>query len=211
MTITEKERRKLIGHIETSPVPSQRFQRSGVGASLLGMLAGLGALVLITATLAAGAILLDLRFDLTRADGTVRELSATGLVIAIVVTLLAAFVGGFVAGRTARYGGMAVGAGASLWLTLVLLSFTALTLGIGAVSDRFDGFGLADRLSRFDAPGLQVAGLIAAGGLFLLVVLMGLFGGRVGEDKVETSTRVVDISDLDSDEDETDLDAAQTM
>lgn len=161
------------------------------------MLAGLGMLVLMTATLAAGAILLNLEYDIIRLNADVEQLSWVGLTIAVVVLVVSTFVGGFVAGRTARYGGMLIGLGSSLWLTLVLALFTGMTLGLAELADTFNGFDLADRLSRFDSTALRLAAAIAAGGLFVLMLLAGLLGGRLGEPKVDTTT-VVDVRDLES-------------
>lgn len=198
MTITEAERQRLLGEAEQAKVSYPRFQRSGLVASLLGMLAGLGMLVLVSATLAAGAILLALEFDLTRPVDGVREMSLVGVGIAAVVLLVSTLTGGFVAGRTARYGGAAIGLGSSLWLALVLLLFTGLTLLIGTLSATFDGFGLVDRLALVATDNLATAAAITGGGLIILGLLGGLLGGRLGETKEQDSRMIVDIRDIEA-------------
>lgn len=190
MTIGEEKGQELGETPDRAIDSERRFQRSGVMASLFGMLAGLGMLVLLTAILTAGAILLELEFDLLSTGGDVQELSVIGLIIASVVVLISTFVGGFVAGRAARYGGMRVGLGSTLWLTLVLLIGTGVTLLLAEVSDAFEGFDLADRLSRFDTADLTIAGAIAAGGLFVLALLSGLIGGRLAATEKEAETLV---------------------
>jgi hypothetical protein len=197
MTITQEERERMInGSVEATPI-EPRFHRSGVVSSLMGMLAGLGMLVLVSAILTAGGILLDLEFDLVATDGNLQQLSAIAVAITAVVILASTLIGGFVAGRTARYGGMFVGLGASLWLILVLGIFAGLTLWVGDASNAFDGFNLADRLSGIDAADLTMVAALTGAGLFLLALLGGLSGGRFGQTEerppVET---VVDLRDV---------------
>lgn len=201
MTITKEERRRLTGEAQKGPVTYPQYPRSGVLASLLGMLAGLGTLVLLTAALGAGATFLNLEFDLISGEADVREMSVLGIVIAALVILAASFVGGFVAGRIARHGGIRTGLGSSLWLALVFAVFTGLTLLLGAVSDTFDGFNLADRLSRFDTSELILAAALTAGGLFVLALLGGLVGGRVGETKerdIQDMQTVIDLREAEA-------------
>ena len=209
MTISEEERWRLLGKGENDTSSLPKFQRSGLVASLLGMLAGLGMLVLVSATLGAGAILLGLQFDLTRIDGGIREMSVVGITVTAVVLLISTFVGGFVAGRTARYGGIRTGLGSSLWLMLVLAVFTGLTIVLGAVSGTFDGFGLADRFARFGTANLRMAAAITGSGLFVLVLLGGLVGGRLGETREEDTRRVVDIRDVEAASEETETESQE--
>lgn len=202
MTITEMERRRLIGESGGTASPYPRFQRSGVIASLMGMLAGLGMLVVLTAVLAAGAILLNLEFDFIDTAAEVREISVVGIVIAALVVLVSTFVGGFTAGRAARYGGIRLGLGSSLWLLIVFLLFAGLTLLLGVISDTFGGFDLADRLSLLDRPDLVVAATITAVGLIVLALLGGLVGGRVGETKdqdLRDMEAVIDLRPIEKD------------
>lgn len=198
MTITREERQRIVNGSEETADSQQTFQRSGVASSLMGMLAGLGMLVLLSALLGAGAILLDLEYGLISTNGDLQELSVIGLTITALVILAATLVGGYVAGRIARYGGMVVGLASTLWLTLVFAIFAGLALWIAAVSERFDGFDLAGEISAFATAELTTAAAIAGGGLFVLALLGGLLGGRFGqtEQKHETET-VVDLRDVD--------------
>lgn len=197
MTITQEERERMInGSMETTRI-QPRFHRSGVVSSIMGMLAGLGMMVLISAVLAAGGILLDLEFDLVAIGGNLQELSAIALSITAMVILASTIVGGFVAGRMARYGGLGVGLGASLWLTLVLGIFAGLTLWVGDVSNTFDGFDLADRLSGINAADLTTVAALAGAGLFLLGLLGGLLGGRFGQtERRAPAETVVDLREV---------------
>jgi hypothetical protein len=197
MTITQEERERMInGSVEATPV-EPRFPRSGIVSSLMGMLAALGLLVLMSAILTAGGFLLDLEFDLVATNGDLQELSAIALAITAVVILASTLVGGFVAGRMARHGGIGVGLGAALWLTLVIGIFAGLTLWVGEVSNTFDGFNLADRLSGINTADLTMVAALAGGGLFLLAILGGLLGGRFGQtDGRARAETVVDLRDV---------------
>lgn len=198
MTITQDERERMInGTDETAPA-QPRFHRSGVVSSMMGMFAGLGMLIVMSVILTAGGILLGLEFDLLATDGNLQELSAIALSITAVVVLASTLIGGFVAGQMARYGGISVGLGASLWLALVLGIFVGLALWVGDVSNTFDGFDLADRLSNINASDLTMVAALAGGGLFLLALLGGLLGGRFGQTERRAPTEtVVDLRDED--------------
>lgn len=205
MTISEEERQRLLGEKQDVTVTYPRFHRSGVMAALMGMLAGLGMLVLITTTLTAGAVLMNLEFDLLRLDGDVREMSIIGIIVTALVVLISTLVGGFVAGRTARHGGIRTGLGSSLWLVLVLAMFAGWTLLLGALSGTFNGFNLADRLARFDTANLRMGAALTGGGLFVLALIGGLIGGRLGETGEEGA--VVNIRDTDSKAHETETES----
>lgn len=198
MTITQQERERMIHRSNETPQRQPRFHRSAVVSSLMGMLAGLGMLFLISAVLTAAGILLELEFDLVASDVNLQVLSAIGVSIAAVVILASTLIGGFVAGRMARYGGMGVGLGASLWLTLVLGIVAGLTLWVGDASDIFDDFNLADRLSGINVADLTMVAALAGGGLFLLALLGGLLGGRFGQTETRApADEVLDLRDMD--------------
>lgn len=198
MTITQEERERIVKGSQGTTLEHPRFHRSGVVSSLMGMLAGLGMMVLTSAILTAGGILLDLEYDLVATDGNLQELSAIALSLAAVVILASTLVGGFVAGRMARYGGMGVGVAASLWLALVLGILAGLTLWVGEVSNTVDGLDLADRLSGINAADLTMVAALAGAGLFALALLGGILGGRFGQTEGRASTEtVVDLREAD--------------
>jgi hypothetical protein len=196
MTITQEERERMLNGSDETTQSQPRSHRSGVVSSLMGMLAGLGMMVLMSAVLTAGGILLDLQFDLVATDGNLQEISAIAVAITAVIVLASTLMGGFVAGRTARYGGLVVGLGASLWLTLVLGIFAGLTLWVGDASNAFEGFDLADRLSGINAADLTMVAALTGAGLFLLALLGGLLGGRFGQTEGRAPAEtVVDLRD----------------
>lgn len=197
MTISNEERQRIVNGSEEATAGDPRYHRSGVATSLMGMLAALGMLTFLSVVVGAGAVLLDIEFGLASAQADLQELSAIGLSITALVVLASALIGGLVAGRLARYGGMLMGLLTSLWLTLVLAIFAGLALWVGTVSEALDGFDLTGELSDIATAELTTAAAIAGGGLFLLGLLGGMLGGRIGqtEEKPATET-VVDIRDV---------------
>jgi hypothetical protein len=163
------------------------------------MLAGLGMLTLVSVLWAGSAILLGFEFDLVTAEGNLPLLSVIALSIEAILLLASAIVGGFVAGRLARYNGMLVGLGSSAWLTAVLAIGAGLALGVAAVTDVVDQLDLPARLSNIDTPGVATAAAITGGGLLVLTLLSGLFGGRLGQTETKPAgDTVVDLSDVDA-------------
>lgn len=194
MTITEKERQRIINGSEDKAESTSRHRRSGIVVSFLGMLAGLGTLTLVTATLVAGAALVRREVVLVTTDGSIQELSLIGLSLTGLIILGSSMMGGFVAGRLARSGGMVVGVGSSLWLTLVIAGFSGLALWLGNPSAALDGTGLADRLNEIAVADLTTAAAVAGAGLFVIALIGGVLGGRLGEIPEPTSGKsVVDL------------------
>jgi len=191
MSITQEERDRMInGSVETTRA-QPRFHRSGVASSLMGMLAGFGTFVLLSALLTAGAILLDLELDLLSTNGDLQQLSMIAITITAIILAASALAGGYVAGRLARHDGTLVGLGVGLWLTLVFAMFAGLGLWIGSVSDALDGVALADRLSAIDSADLTTRAAIVGGGLFVLTLLGGLLGGRFGQTEEKPAAETI--------------------
>jgi len=184
--ITDQQRQRLINAPHTDdavtqehPVVVYRQPRSGVLASLIGMLAAVGVLTILAVITAAIALVSGAELALV---GTNAERSSIAALATVgVILLVSTFVGGFVAGRVARYRGMATGLGSSLWLLVVLAVFGGLALLVNEFSPFFEGFDVAQSIAVLENSDLALAGAIAGGGLLLLGLGMGLLGGRLGE------------------------------
>ena len=184
--ITDEERRRLINssepddhETEEQPAVVYRRPRSGVLASLIGMLAGLGVLTILCSIAASAALVSGVDVDVI--DGDLEQLSIATLATIAVIVLTSTFVGGFVAGRVAGHGGMATGLGSTLWLLVVLVALGGLALLVNEFSPVFEGFDVAERIAALEGSDVALAGTIAAGGLLLLSLAMGMLGGRLGE------------------------------
>lgn len=177
----------------------------------MGMLAGLGMLVLITAALTAGGLILNLELGLV-ITGDVQVGSIIGLAIAAIVILASTLIGGFVAGRMARARGFAAGIGSSLWLTLVLAVFAALAFWVASASNALEGLDLADRLSGVTATDLATAAGITGGGLFMIALLGGSLGGRLGEtERKRPAESVMDTQEIESETGDAQADTGETQ
>ena len=142
-----------------------------LAATLGGLLAALGALVLLSGLLSG---ILGAGSE-TGADET--SLSVGAAVGGVIVLFLALLAGGWVAGRMARHRGGRHGLMTAVWMVLLVAVLAAAGAWLG---DRFD---VADRLgvSQFlgdDAGALAlISGLLAVGAM----LLGGWLGGRLGE------------------------------
>lgn len=140
-----------------------RFGGVDVPAILGGALAGLGTAALL------GGIASAIGFEAGQGDA--ETLAVAGLVTALVVVALSALLGGWAAGRMARYDGARNGLLAGLLMALLL----ALMGAAGAYSAADSGLPVS-----LDSDRLSAVALIAAGAALLVSALAGLLGGLVG-------------------------------
>lgn len=152
----------------------RRFGGVDVPATLAGALAALGTSVLL-AGLLAGAGTYGYQLGL---DDAAEKLTVGGLLGGLATLLVAFLVGGWVAGRVARYDGGRNGLFTALWFVLL----AAATAALGAwAGDKYDVFGNVNFPQSFDSDALT-GGAIATGLLALAVMLgAGWLGGRLGE------------------------------
>lgn len=176
---TRSERR--IGGAEDLSSVYERFGNADLLASLVGMLAGLGTLVLLSALIAAGAGGIDYQLNLLDEEGALDEASVIGLVVAALVVFASFIVGGFAAGRMARYNGGMNGLGAGLWLILLVAIFAALGAWVGPEYNAFNRVDLPNWFAQVDVDDLTVMAAVASAVLIVVTLLGGYIGGRVGE------------------------------
>ena len=151
-----------------------RFGGIDIPATLAGTLAALGTAVLLGG-IGAGAG--SYGYQLGR-DNVTDELSIAGLVAGLSALILAFLIGGWVAGRVARYDGGRNGLLTAVWFVLL----AAATAALGAwAGDKYDVFGNVNLPQWFDNDAYTGAA-IATGVLALAVMLgAGWLGGRLGE------------------------------
>lgn len=142
-------------------------------ATLAGLLAALGTMVLAGGL--AGAIG-TVGYQL--GDAGEGELSVGGLVAGIVVLLVSFLVGGWVAGRVARYDGGRNGLVTALWFVLLAAGLAALGAWLG---DRYDVFADVDLPQWFSGDRTGVAAVVSAVLGAVAALAAGWFGGRLGE------------------------------
>jgi hypothetical protein len=158
-----------------------RYGKSDLLASLLGMFTGLGVLVFLSALIAAGAGGIDYQLNVLNAEGALDEASAVGLGVAALVVFVSFVAGGFAAGRMARYSGGLNGLGAGLWMILLVAIFAALGAWVGAEYNAFSGADLPNWFAQVDADELTTMAIVASAVLVAVTLLGGYVGGRFGE------------------------------
>lgn len=153
----------------------RRFGGIDVPATLVGMLTALALLVLLGGLVGAAIGAIGYQRGL---DGNEEELSVAGLAGGVVVLFLAFLVGGWAAGRIARYDGAKNGLMAGIWTLALAAVLAALGAWLGDEYDVLRNVDLPQWFSR-DALtlGAIVSGLVAAAAM----LLGGLLGGRWGE------------------------------
>jgi len=151
----------------------QRFGGFDAGASIAGALTALGVTVLLGGLL-GGIGTVGYQLDLERGTD---ELSAAGLIGGLVTLVVAFLIGGWVAGRIARYDG-----GRNGLMTAVWFIFAAAVLAVlgGWLGDRYDVFADLEVPQWFSDNATTataiISGLIAA----LVMLAAGFIGGTIG-------------------------------
>lgn len=155
-------------------VLTDRFGGLDLPASLVGLLVAISLELMLAAGIAA---IVGTNFDLANIS---EDVAVGTLVAAVAVMFVAYFVGGWAAGRVARYDGVLNGAMVALFGILL----AALFAGLGAwAGDEYDLFAQVGAPSWvFDAlDGLGTEALIAGGAALAAMLIGGTLGGKLGE------------------------------
>jgi hypothetical protein len=108
--------------------------------------------------------------------GATQQLGIAGLVASLIALFLAYLIGGYAAGRLARYDGVKNGLGVVLWTVLIALILAILGTILGA------SFNVASQLNlQVDAGMLTTVGLISLAVTLLVMLLAAALGGFMGE------------------------------
>lgn len=148
----------------------RRFGGLDVPASLAGMLAGLGLTVLLAGLAgAAGSVGYQRGADKS-------TLSAGGLITGLVVLLVSFYVGGWVAGRMARYDGVRNGVLTAAWFVLLAGAVSALGAWLGTRYNFFDQV----RLPQWFSGNATTAAVVSTAVGIAVMVLAAALGGATG-------------------------------
>jgi len=178
--VTTRQRRRIQGSGDLSKV-YERFGGADFLASLFGMFAALGVLVFLGAVLGVGAASIDFQLNMLNDEGTLNEPSILGLVIAALAVMAAFIVGGFAAGRMARYKGGLNGFGTGLWALLLITVFAALGAWVGTEYNAFNRADLPNWVAQIDVDDLTTEAVIGSVVLIASMLVGGYVGGRMGE------------------------------
>ncbi len=182
-THTVREYRTDSGlHIEPEvSTVRERHGKADLIASLLGMLAALGALVFLGSLFAAGSATVELQTNLLNQDGTLDEVEMVGAIAAVVVLFVSFLLGGIAAGRMSRFNGGMNGMGTALWFLLLVTVFAALGAWVG---EEYNAFALADLpnwVSQIDVADVTAAAIVMSIVSVVTIFLGGYLGGRIGD------------------------------
>ena len=170
--VTTTDTRRDVGVREAH----ERFGGVDIPASLVGMLTALAMLVILGGLASAAIGAFGYQTGLDRDD--IDEVTLGGLIAALVVLFLAYLVGGWAAGRIARYDGPRNGVMTVIW-TLVL---AAILGALGAwVGDEYDVLERFELPQWFSEDAFTTSAIISGLAGLAAMVLGGLLGGGWGE------------------------------
>jgi hypothetical protein len=158
----------------------RRGFRAHLGASLAGLFAGLGALVVVGGLFAGFAAAAEFQLNLVDAAGEVLELSTLGSILALAAVFFTFLFGGWVAGRMSRYDGAINGLGAGLWLLFFAALFALIGAMVGAEFNVFAQAGLPDWFTALRSDFRSTTGVLFLVLFSAAVLGGGYLGGRLG-------------------------------
>lgn len=164
----------------TTPI-RERFGGVDTPAALMGMFAALGVLVLAGAAITTWATGLDYQLNMIDLEGNVREFAVAGTVVAVLVVFVAFLLGGWAAGRMARYDGGINGIAAAMWMLLLVAVFAALGAFVDAELNVMQRAGLPDWFSQLRGDDVATGAIIAAVAAVVAMFVGAYAGGKLGE------------------------------
>jgi len=150
------------------------------GAAFFGWLIAMSMSVLLMAAVSAAAFGTAEILDYTTSDAKAQPgaASITAAGVTVFMLTLAFYIGGYVAGRLARFDGGRQGFG--VWMIALLVG--AVAGGAGWVLD--SQYGLVDKINRPDVAladnTLLLGSIAAAAALLILTLLAAILGGKAG-------------------------------
>lgn len=152
-----------------------RFGGLDLLGSLFGALATIGSLVIVGGLLAAifgtDALVVDTSLD------SIDLVTDEAMLVGAATIFLSFLIGGWAAGRSARFDGVANGLMSVAWVLLLGLGLGALGAFVGDEYDVFVGAGLPS----FETDELATWGIVAFLAAFALMLVAAALGGALGE------------------------------
>ncbi len=151
-----------------------------IGAAFFGWLTAVGATVVLIAIVAAVASALDVSTDV---DGTTtsQDPSTLGLgkiIAGLGILFVAYYIGGYVAGRMARFNGARQGLAVWLWAVLIAVALTLVGILFDSNNDLAQDVSLPD--FRIDIDTVTTETLIAVGVVLAVTLVGAIVGGLAG-------------------------------
>ena len=159
------------------PIAANRARFGGIDipASLVGMLTALAMVVLLGGLVGAAVGAIGYQTGLDGND--VQDISVASLIGGLVVLFVSYLVGGWAAGRIARYDGARNGLMTGIW-TLIL---AAILSGLAAwLGDKYDVLSNVDLPQWFDRDAVTAAALVSGAIAVATMLIAGALGGLGG-------------------------------
>ncbi len=153
----------------------ERFGGLDLPATFVGMLTALGLLIVASGLVAAALGAIGYQRGL---KNTPTELSVASLVGGLILLLVAFLVGGWAAGRIARYDGARNGLMTGVWTLVLGAIVSALAAWLG---QKYDVLRNVDLPQWFSTDSLTVGGIVSAIVAIAAMLVGGLLGGILGE------------------------------
>lgn len=153
----------------------ERFGGIDLPASLVGMLTALAMVVLLGGLLGAAAG--EIGYQTGLSGENVEDISVASLIGGLVVLFLGYLIGGWTAGRIARYDGARNGLMTGVWTIVLAAILSALAVGLGGEYDVFANVNLPQWFNR-DA--LTLGALVSGAIGIVTMLIAGMLGGTWG-------------------------------
>jgi MFS family permease len=171
----QSERRTTTDPYAGIAAAHERFGGVDIPASIIGMLTALSTTLILAGLVGAafGAVGYQ-----TGLEENAEDLSTWSLIGGVAVLFVAYVVGGWAAGRMARYDGVRNGFATGIW-TLV---FAAILAGLGAwIDSEYDVFRNVELPQWFESDALTTAAIISGIAAIAAMFAGGIIGGLWGE------------------------------
>lgn len=171
------EREAVVDERPVSPIAAARERFGGIDlpASLVGMLTGLAMVVLLGGLVGAAVGAIGYQTGL-RGDN-VDDISTASLIGGLVVLFVSYLIGGWAAGRIARYDGARNGVMAAIWAILLAGALSALAAWLG---DTYDVFSNVDLPQWFNRDAFTTTALLSGVAAIAAMLVGGGLGGLWG-------------------------------
>jgi ABC-type transport system involved in cytochrome c biogenesis permease subunit len=159
------------------PIAAARDRFGGIDlpASLVGMLTAIAMLILLGGLVGAAIGAIDYQTGLS--GDNVEDISLASLIGGLVVLAIAYLVGGWTAGRIARYDGARNGVMTAVWTIVLAGALSALAAWFGSEYDVFTDVQLPQ---WFDRDALTTSALVSGIAAIATMLVAGLLGGLWG-------------------------------
>jgi hypothetical protein len=175
--VETREREDVVRERPISPIAAARERFGGIDlpASLVGMLTGLAMVVLLGGLVGAAVGAIGYQTGL-RGDN-VDDISTASLIGGLVVLFVSYVIGGWAAGRIARYDGARNGVMAAIWAIVLAGALSALAAWLG---DTYDVFSNVDLPQWFNRDAFTTTAIVSGVAAIAAMLVGGGLGGLWG-------------------------------